>query len=100
MPSKPRLVAITSTGVVTFQAPTTDGGTAILDYTAEVVCMSCGKAQGDAGNQKVTHEHSPIQTILEPGKTYEVYVTARNAVGSSLAESSSALAVAPVSCTV
>lgn len=97
VPFPPRSVAVTSTGVDTFLVPSDDGNTAILDYTVEVVCTTCGKAPGDAGNQKVTHPHSPIQTTLDPGETYEVYVTARNAVGSSVAASSSAVAVDPVS---
>lgn len=90
-------MAVSSTGIVSFLTPTNDGGTPILDYTVEVVCVSCGDHYGDAGNQKVTHEHSPIQTTLIPGETYNIYATARNAIGSSMPESPTFTAVAPVS---
>lgn len=95
-PSPPRSVEVSASGIVSFLAPANDGGTPILGYTVEVVCTSDGQKHGDAGNTKVTHEHSPIQTALDPGKTYEIYVTARNAVGSSLPAAPALTTTAPV----
>lgn len=98
-PSPPRSVEISASGIVTFLVPTNDGDTPIIDYTVEVVCASCEQnhGPGHAGNAKVTHPHSPIQTALVPGLTYEIYVTAWNVVGFSLSTAPALTTTAPVS---
>lgn len=84
MPTPPSAVEVSNTGLVAFLPPVDDGGTPILGYTVEVVCISCGRVYGDASNTKVLGTASPIQTVLTTGEKYEVYTTAHNAVGSSL----------------
>jgi hypothetical protein len=69
---------------VTFTAPANNGGSAILDYTAQ--CTS-----SDTGTPgSVTGATSPLTvTGLTAGSTYTCVVTARNAIGSSAASSPS-----------
>jgi len=66
-----------ASATVSFTGPANNGGSAVIDYTAQ--CTSGGGVTGSA-----TGGASPLTvSALTPGATYTCTVTARNAIGSS-----------------
>ena len=84
-PSPPRMVQVSdktpNSCIVTYQKPGNDGGTPIISYDIECMCLDGGSGKWESKGVSTTLEHEI--NGLQPGSTILVRVSASNKVGKS-----------------